>query len=289
MSTALLAPPSPTIWGHAKQEVARLLRRVLPAATVTLRHVEPGLTLRVNLRRHVMFWSGGLSRFEPCTVRVLRAAVESGDTVFDVGGNIGFFSTLLSRYAGPSGRVLVFEPEPANLGLLRVNLGANHCVNVTVVACAAGAEAGTAVFSLDDATGATGHLGPGATAGELAVGTGKVRLMETPVETIDRVAESSGTSPDVIKMDIEGGELQALTGAVETLRRHRPIVVSELTGASGVDVVRLLDGLGYSMWDLESGRSVAAGEHAFMIVAVPAERAATPRGQRVRQAVALGG
>ena len=285
MSPALLAITWQTLAGHGKKEVARLLRRVLPPATLTLRHVEPGLTLRVNVRRHVMFWSGGLNRFEPYTVRALRAAVEEGDTVLDVGGNIGFFSTLLSRYAGPSGRVLAFEPEPANLGLLRENLARNGCANVTVIPCAAGLEAGTAVFSLDAATGATGRLGVGATAGELAVGTGTVHLIETAVETIDGVADRLEAAPDVIKLDIEGGELQALTGALETLRRHRPIVVSELTGESGGDVVRLLDGLGYLLWDLESGRTVGPGDQPFMVVAIPSERADSPRGRRVRGTV----
>src|SRR5262249_33960355 len=128
-------------------------------------------------------------------VRALRAAVEPGDVVFDVGANIGFFSTLLSQLVGPSGRVLAFEPEPENLALLRANLAANGGHNVTVVPCAAGAGAGLAGFSLDEATGATGTLGRPPRAGERAVGTGKVRLIETPVDTIDRVAARGVLEP----------------------------------------------------------------------------------------------
>src|SRR4051812_45689602 len=80
--------------GSGKKTVARLARRVLPRSTVSLPHVEPNLRLTVNLRRHVMFWTGGLDRFEPASVRVLRAAIRPGDIVYDVGANIGFFSTL---------------------------------------------------------------------------------------------------------------------------------------------------------------------------------------------------
>lgn len=289
MSPSTLTATWRSARGRGKKAAARLARRVLPPAPVRLAHVEPGLTLTVNLRRHVMFWSGGLARFEPYTVAALRAAVEPGDTVLDVGANIGFFSTLLSRLCGPTGRVLAFEPEPANLALLRTNLAANGCANVTVVPCAAGAEAGTGTFSLDDATGATGHLGGDPTAGELAVGTGRLRLIETPVETIDGVVARGGVVPDVIKMDIEGGEIHALAGAPETLGRHRPIVFSELTGESGVDVVALLAGHGYALWDLETGRPVAAGDRPFMVAAVPAERVETPRGARVRRSVAREG
>src|SRR5947209_8749833 len=115
--------------GRGRKAFARLARRVLPRTTVTLAHVEPDLRLTVHLRRHVMFWSGGLAQFEPYTVKILRAAVHQGDTVFDVGANIGFFSTLLSRIVGEAGRVLAFEPEPENLALLGTNLGANGCRN----------------------------------------------------------------------------------------------------------------------------------------------------------------
>ncbi|MEJ7638765.1 MAG: hypothetical protein WKF75_12515 [Singulisphaera sp.] len=62
--------------GRGKTVVARMARRVIPRTTVSLAHVEPDVRLTVNLRRHVMFWTGGLAKFEPYSVRVLRAAVE---------------------------------------------------------------------------------------------------------------------------------------------------------------------------------------------------------------------
>jgi FkbM family methyltransferase len=235
-----------------------------------------------------MFWSGGLARFEPRTVRALRAAIEPGDVVFDVGANIGFFATLISRLVGPSGRVVAIEPEPENLGLLRANLDANGCGNVVVVPVAVGERPGSAVFSLDEATGSTGHLGGAPTAGEMAVGTGRVRLIETPVETIDRVAAGEGAVPDVIKMDIEGGELHALLGAAETLRQHRPILLSEVTGDSAGEVIRLIEAHRYAIWDLESGRAVRGDDRPFMVAAIPIERLESPRGLRVRAAVTDG-
>jgi FkbM family methyltransferase len=270
---------------RGKRAVARLARRVLPPRQITLGHVEPGLTLTVNLRRHVMFWSGGLARFEPYTVAALRAAVRPGDTVFDVGANIGFFSTLLSRWVGPEGRVLAFEPEPENLGMLHDNLARNTCLNVSVVEAAVGAAPGAATFSLDASTGSTGCLGDDPTAGELAVGTGSVRLIETPVETLDRVVASRDAVPDVIKMDIEGGEIHALEGAAATLDRHRPIVISELAGDRGAEVVSLLERHGYRMWDLETGREVGPGTTPFMVVAVPADRTHDERAGAVLKAI----
>jgi FkbM family methyltransferase len=285
MSLTTLSSTLDSARGRGKRAVARLARRVLPRRQVTLAHVEPGLTLAVSLRRHVMFWSGGLSRFEPYTVAALRAAVRPGDTVFDVGANIGCFSTLLSRLVGPGGRVLAFEPEPENLAMLHANLAGNACHNVKVVEVAVGAAPGTATFSLDASTGSTGHLGGDPTAGELAVGTGSVRLIETPVETLDRVVADRGAAPDLIKMDIEGGEIHALEGAAATLDKHRPFVISELAGDRGAEVVSLLGRHGYRMWDLETGREVGPGTTPFMVVAVPAERAHGERAGDVIKAI----
>lgn len=278
-------------WRHArgggKKAAARLARRMLPRTTVTLAHVEPDLRLTVSLRRHIMFWSGGLARFEPYAVRVLRAAVEPGDVIFDVGANIGFFSTLFSRWVGAEGRVLAIEPEPENLGLLRRNLERNRCGNVTVCASAVGAVEGIAQFSLDGATGATGHLGRAPTAGEMAVGKGEVQIIEAKVETIDGLVQRHAARPRVVKMDIEGGEVHALEGAVRTLADDRPIVVSELTGDGGPAAIARLAQAGYRMWDLESGQSVVADRHPFMVVGVPNE--ALDGGRDLKVQVALRG
>jgi FkbM family methyltransferase len=272
--------------GMGKQAAGRLVRRVLPPATIRLAHVEPGTTLAVNLRRHVMFWSGGLDRFEPYSVRVLRAAIESGDDVLDIGANIGFYATLFSRWAGDEGRVLAIEPEPENLVLLRRNLAENGCRNTVVCDHAVGAERGTAQFSLDAATGATGRLGESATQGELAVGSGAVRLIATRVETVDDLVERHWVNPRVIKMDIEGEEIRALRGAIRTLNTLRPVIVSELGGDEAGESIAFLGRSDYQLWDLETGSAVAAGDRPFMIVALPAEEVTEERGRRVLEALA---
>lgn len=271
--------------GFGKKAAGRLARRVLPNTTVRLNHVEPGLTLAVNLRRHVMFWSGGLDRFEPYSVRVLRAAVRAGDTVVDVGANVGFYTTLFSRWVGKEGHVLAVEPEPENLILLRRNVDANDCRNVAVCDCAAGARTGVEPFSVDAATGSTGHLGGSPTMGELSVGTGAVRVISMQVETIDNLAERFGVNPRVIKLDIEGEEIRALEGAARTLSSSRPFIVSELTGEHAGDAIAMLRGYDYRLWDLESGTIVQTGSRPFMAVAIPSEEADGERGAAVRSAL----
>lgn len=273
------------VQGRGKRVMARMARRILPKTTIRLSHVEPGVTLKVNLRRHVMFWSQGLARFEPSTVRAIRAAIGEGDQVLDVGANIGFFSTLLSRWVGDGGRVLAVEPEVENRGMLRGNLESNGCRNVTICECAVGATPGIAEFSIDAATGATGRLGAEPTASELAVGTGKVQVVETRVETLDSLCEVYQVTPSFVKIDIEGDEIKALEGATRILRTARPVIVSELSGLGGSEVINLLSRENYQMWDLETSQRVGPEDRPFMIVAIPGEQEQGERAQKIKAAI----
>lgn len=277
------------IRGQGRRVVAKLARRVLPNLTVSLAHVEPELRLRVSVRRNVMFWSGGLARYETECVRILRACVEPGDSVMDIGANIGFFTTLLSRWAGPQGRVAAVEPDAENLRLLRSNVSVNHCDNVAVVPRAIGAKTGNATFSRDHATGATGHLGSTPTAGETAVGRRRVDLVPIEVETLDSLAADLGGRIAVVKIDIEGGESAALAGATQTLAQHRPFILSELGGEGGRDAANLLRTCGYLLWDAESGRPVSTDDAPFLVLAIPEEQLETDRGRRALEACRVGG
>lgn len=275
------------VQSRGKRAVARMARRILPKSTIRLTHVEPGVKLTVSLRRHVMFWSQGLAQFEPSSVKAIRAAVCQGDHVLDVGANIGFFSTLLSRWVGDEGRVLAIEPEPENCKFLRGNLESNRCRNVTICECAAAASAGVSEFSIDEATGATGRLGAELTASEIAVGTGKVQVVETRVETIDSLCEANTLVPAFLKLDIEGDEINALAGATRTIRTARPVIVSELTGVGGCEVIELLAREDYRMWDLETSQPVGPDDRPFMIIAIPAEKEQDERARKIKEAIGV--
>ena len=279
--------PLKDIRGSSKRMLGRIARRVLPRRLIKLTHVEPGMSLTINLRRHVMFWSQGLARFEPSAVQTIRAATEPGDHALDIGANIGFFTTLLARWVGPEGRVLAAEPEEENREFLIRNLETNGCRNVKVCACAVSSQPGIAQFSIDEATGATGRLGNQLTASESAVGTGKLRVVETPVESIDSLCASHQIQPALIKIDIEGDEINAMLGATQTLRAARPIVVAEVSGLGGPEVIELLTRENYLIWDLEAREAVGPEQHPFMIIAIPGEKCESDRARRIKQSLRL--
>ena len=136
--------------------------------------------------------------------------LHAGDTVLDVGANVGYYTLLASVLVGGGGRVHAFEPEPRNAEFLRRHVRINGRGNVSVEQAAVSDRVGTARFDFGSGTG-TGHL---ADAGAIEVRT--LRL--------DDHCAAHGLKPRAIKIDVEGAEMSVLAGARQTLERHRPIV-----------------------------------------------------------------
>jgi FkbM family methyltransferase len=160
-----------------------------------------------------------LGTYEPAQTERFVDLVRPGAQVLDVGAHVGYYTLLSARLAGSSGRVAAFEPSPANLAALKANVAGNRLANVTIVEAAVAGAVGTACFDLAHGSG-TGHL-------TAAAG------LEVPTVALDGWCAAHEFAPDVIKMDIEGAEAEALPAAVETLRRCRPVL---LLSTHGLDV-----------------------------------------------------
>ncbi len=136
--------------------------------------------------------------------------VAAGDVVLDIGGHLGTFTrAALGRGAGV---VVVFEPEPTNIGCLKQTFEREIADGrVILVEAAAWKSPGTLNFSAPS---------------EINTGVGSVaesgELIVKAVTIDDTVEELELESVDFIKMDIEGGERDALAGARRTLARHSP-------------------------------------------------------------------
>lgn len=169
-----------------------------------------------------------------------------GGVVMDLGGNIGATAVYLAQTVGPAGRVIVYEPDEDNLRVLRANLELNGQPRVDVVPLGLWNKEDTLTF----------HAGGGYTSSfqptnYIAAEPARYRTLRVPVTTVDREVERLGLPRlDLIKIDIEGSEVQALEGARETLRRFRPDLVVECHTVEGQSteaaVLRLLREAGYA-------------------------------------------
>jgi len=188
---------------------------------ITIDHLPLGLRLRAYKRDAV---GRGLYRrkiHEPVLTKLLldRFPGPGPWNFIDVGANIGYFTALMSKLAGPAGKVLAIEPEPRNLRLLRENMALNHLENVDVHACALGASEGFATLGLYKPVNRGRHSILNAEARE---------KLEVPLRTLDVIVRESAASIrswSLVKIDVEGYEAFVVAGARETLPRIETLVM----------------------------------------------------------------
>ena len=177
-----------------------LVNRVLPdrLIVITVRSGgASGTKLQIQPQREKYYWAGQHE------VEVQRAIVEllrPGDTFWDVGAHIGFFSLIASRIVLPSGHA--FEPYGPSRARLQTNLDLNNVGNVSVHSEAIAAKPGLAQFYSARET-------PMWT---LVREMGEGSSIEVSCTTIDEQADVLG-KPTLIKVDVEGAEVDVLRGA----------------------------------------------------------------------------
>lgn len=154
----------------------------------------------------------------------LEGVVKPGSVVYDVGSNVGFMTLVVCRLVGPEGYVYAFEPDTDNAAVIRHNLAQNAITNALVVCRAVGARTGPSELQLAEYSG--GHAAEGSEPPPDFVSRVPVEMV-----TLDDFAATSGVlPPDVVKIDVEGGELGVLEGMVATLRNHAPTLLVEFDG-----------------------------------------------------------
>ena len=155
-------------------------------------------------------------------VKFFLERVKPGDFVLDVGGNVGQYAVLFSSLVAPSGKVITFEPDAQHRNILRRNLELNSVARQVVVEDIALSDAGGThtFFSRNDAMSSLVRSGLGTNADAADV---KEQVVETA--RLDDYLKAHGlSSPDWVKVDTEGAEINILRGATEVLKSPATIV-----------------------------------------------------------------
>jgi len=159
---------------------------------------------------------------EPDTAGFIRHFLKPGMVFADVGANLGEYTLLAAHVLGTSGRVHAFEPNPNVFEILRKNIELNHCGNVT--ACP------EAVWERETVVGFELTPNPGLSAVQPEKqGKESARTITVRTVTLDNYF-ADATKPNLIKVDVEGAELQVLNGATSLLALpplHAPVVIFE--------------------------------------------------------------
>jgi FkbM family methyltransferase len=217
-------------------------------------------TFEIDCRSHILKQLLCEKSYEPEVVEVIAHHLDPTRDAIDVGANVGLFTVLIARSLHESRRVLAIEPTNGALEYLRRNIERNHCAaKVPIFAGVAADRNGEfpirVMEGMEEYSSivAPQHQGPRA---------GKQFLVHG--ETIDSLVQRFDLTPGFIKMDAEGAEYRILSGALNTLRTHRPVIVSELSeallsalGATSRQVCSLLEANGYLVKKFAVGQILA--------------------------------
>lgn len=223
-----------------------------------------GLKFNSGRARNVGFLLG---TYEPEVQTLYTSLIAPGMVVYDVGANVGFLAILAANLTGSEGQVVCFEPLPENAETIAHNASLNAFANVLVIRDALAAQEGDSEFLVSDDVGWGRLPGSGNDPGELK-GSSLVH-----VTRLDSVVEQlSLPLPNVIKIDIEGGEIGMLEGSRKVLARCRPFLLIELHGTNtGVD--RLLRETCYNAYVLgqQGEHSIIEARWDAFVIAAPQE------------------
>jgi FkbM family methyltransferase len=214
-------------------KIVRLPSRLLPKSAI--------MRIRRGPARGLKWISGSsvhgcwLGTYELPKQKLLERLVRPGMTVYDIGAQAGFYTLCLSRMVGETGRVFAFEPFADNVRNLLEHVRINALRNVAIVQAAVAGCSGVRGFTTDRGSCENGLVGEDA-------------ALLVPTVSLDSL---SLPSPDLIKMDIEGGESEALRGARQVLSEHRPVVLVALHSADHARFCGdFLQSLGYKVMSL---------------------------------------
>jgi len=181
---------------------------------------------------------------------VLGEIVRPGGTAIDVGANQGFFAFA---FAAIVDRVEAFEPNPDYAGFARRMLGARAHVHAVAISNRKGRQEFVVPVSEE---GTVLHLGGNLKQAAATVDDSKTMRFEVEVRTLDSYAFRDVR---VIKVDVEGSEMEVLEGGRETILRDRPPLIVELLTGAHADPVALTETIcatyGYAAWLVTKDRA----------------------------------
>ena len=223
----------------------------------------------------------GVDQYEPDVRAALQYFLKLGNVFLDCGANIGYFSVLANNIVGETGKVVSIEANPVTFSLLEANLKTNNFG--IPVHCALTSESGEVELFMPTEGGDvySSLLKGGLVAGE------SIQSFKVLGRTLDNVVEDLSLSKvDVVKIDIEGAELDVLKSANCLLSNFRPVVITEYGtntwpkfGATPEDLKNLAQVHSYQLriFNLKSKNLIPITESTWLsgyanIILVPEER-----------------
>lgn len=196
-----------------------------------------------------------MNRVDPELLSLAREFVMEASNVWDIGANVGLFTLAAAYCAGKSGQIVAVEADIMLAHLLQRSVMAQpeHIASIDVIPAAAAESAGIRKFAIAKRARANNHLAEytGSTQ------TGGTRYSQSVAAITLDLMSHFYNPPSVLKIDVEGAELEVLKGGQSIIAQARPTIICEVTNqATAPEIGHLLRGLGYQMYDADLAPSV---------------------------------
>jgi FkbM family methyltransferase len=209
--------------------------------------------IRLVSRIYLMLVGSGLLQKRYPELFFLKKVVKPGFTCLDIGANLGYYSTFLSKLVGPAGKVLAIEPVPLFQEIWRKNVKASGVANLTMWPYALGGQNARIQMGTPERDGLLHH--------------GMTKIISSAKDNYARTYEVEMKIPDelfinlnrldFVKCDVEGYESEVFGNMQETLRKFRPLIQTELNGKENRQRVKsLLVQIGYQPYILSANQTL---------------------------------
>jgi FkbM family methyltransferase len=198
-------------------------------------------------------------KWEPWVTKAIKTLLKPGMVFVDVGANIGYFTLLASDLVGKDGQVIAIEPLPQNHQLLIKSVELNQLDNVEIHSIAAGPKNDTMDMCQEVRfnSGSFHFNNPDKP---------KQMTWKMEVRRLDDILEDR--KPDLVKIDVEGGEALVFEGMQEILTKHRPLILMEYSDnylrdvscVTGEELLSRLEGFGYLYQDIHMLKKGLVGQ-----------------------------
>jgi FkbM family methyltransferase len=183
-----------------------------------------GMWMHLHFPREALIWRG---KHEPEVQNAIQAAVRQGDVVYDIGAHVGTMALGAALLVGDLGLVVAFDGDPENIARLREHRARNKLESRLRVVNAA-VWSRTAIDGIGFRRGATARSQGGVQADGQRPVLGGGEVINVRAVRLDDILDSGIPPPQLVKIDVEGGEYEVLCGGQTLFMRQRPLVIAEI-------------------------------------------------------------
>lgn len=192
--------------------------------TIVESRLRYGIQMHLDLTEYLQAHLYVFGSYELPTIKFMRSVLKPGSVCLDVGAQMGYLSLAMATAAGGATTVHSFEPEDRNAERFLENVLLNSLTNVHLHRTAVSNVNGVLKLYLSSDRNAGTHS---TVFVESNVST---EFIEIPSTTLDDFVQGANIPKvDLIKIDVEGAEIDVIKGAVNVLLHHKPVIILELS------------------------------------------------------------